>query len=173
MDKLEKQPCPLCHKKTLTLIEDSMEVPFFGKAYLFSMKCGSCDYFMSEVEAEQEKEPVCYTFEISSDKDMKVRIVKSSGAIVKFPQLKMSMQPGPSSIGFVTNIEGLLNRFKEIIEKERDDSDDEEIKKKAKGLLKKIWKIKLGDMKVKVIIEDKTGNSAIISEKAKVEKLKK
>jgi len=172
MDKLDKQPCPLCRKKTLTLIEDDTEVPYFGKVYLFSMKCSSCDYFISDVEAEKSKDPVRFTFEISSDKDMRVRIVKSSGAVVKVPQLKMSMEPGPSSIGFITNVEGLLDKFKKIIEGERD-SDDEDVRKKVKVLLKKIWKIKLGDMKVKLVIEDKTGNSAIISEKAKVEKLKK
>lgn len=173
MDKLEKQPCPLCHKKTLTLMEDVTEVPYFGKAYLFSMNCESCGYSMSDVEAEVEKDPSRYTFEISSDKDMNVRIVKSSNAIVKFPQLKMSMEPGPSSIGFITNIEGLLDRFKKIIEEERNNSEDEDVKKNAKNLLRKIWKINLGDLKTKLIIEDKTGNSAIISEKAKVEKLKK
>jgi len=83
------------------------------------------------------------------------------------------MEPGTSSIGFVTNVEGLFERFKQVIEQERDSSDDEDVRENAKKLLKKIWKVKLGDMKVTLIIEDPSGNSAIISEKAKVESLKK
>ena len=173
MDKIEKQPCPACLKKTLTLTEDVMEVPFFGKAFVFSMKCGSCDYSLSDVEAETPKDPSRYTYEISSDKDMNVRVVKSSSATLKIPQLKVSMEPGPSSSGFITNIEGILERFKKVIEQERENSEDDSVKKNAKNLLKKIWKVKLGDLKVKIILEDPSGNSAIISEKAKVERLKK
>ena len=173
MERLANQVCPFCYKKTLTLIEDEFEVPFFGKGFLFYMNCSSCEYEMSDVEAEQKKEPVRYSIEVDSEKDMKIRIVKSSTATVKFPQLKMSMEPGATSMGFVSNIEGLLDRFKQIIEQEKNYSEDEDVKENAKGLLKKIWKIKLGDMKTKLIIEDPNGNSAIISEKAVVEKLNK
>ncbi|MEK6937036.1 MAG: hypothetical protein AABW58_03105, partial [Nanoarchaeota archaeon] len=92
---------------------------------------------------------------------------------VKIPQLKMSMEPGVASVGFVSNVEGVLDKFKKVIEEERDATEDDEIKDNAKKLLKKIWKVKLGDLEVKLIIEDETGNSAIISDKAVVEKLRK
>ena len=175
MDKVEKQKCPVCLKDTLTLTEDSMEIPFFGRAFIFSMECQEkeCNYRMSDVEAEEEKEPTRYTLEIKSDKDMSIRIVKSANATVKIPQLKMSMEPGVASVGFVSNVEGVLDKFKKVIEDERDATEDDEIKDNAKKLLKKIWKVKLGDLEVKLIIEDETGNSAIISDKAVVEKLRK
>ena len=107
MDKVEKQKCPVCLKDTLTLTEDSMEIPFFGRAFIFSMECQEkeCNYRMSDVEAEEEKEPTRYTLEIKSDKDMSIRIVKSANATVKIPQLKMSMEPGVASVGFVSNVE--------------------------------------------------------------------
>ena len=44
--------------------------------------------------------------------------------------------------------------------------EDEESKKKAKNLLKKITRIIWGQEKQKIIIEDPSGNSAIISDKA-------
>ena len=174
MDRLEKQKCPVCLKDTLTLTEDNNEIPYFGRVFIFSMKCGDpeCNYNMSDVESEEQKDPTRYTIEINSEKDMNIRVVKSSNASVKIPQLKMSMEPGVASIGFVTNIEGLLDRFKKVIEDEKDTTEDDEVKDNAKKLLKKIWKVKLGDLPVKIIIEDETGNSAIISEKSKVEKIK-
>lgn len=174
MDKLEKQKCPVCLKDTLTLTEDNIEMPYFGKVFIFSMKCenSECDYNMSDVEAEEQKDPTRYTIEVNSDKDMGIRVVKSSNASVKIPQLKMSMEPGMASVGFVSNIEGLLDRFKKVIEDERNITEDDEVKDNAKKLLKKIWKVKLGEFPIKLIIEDESGNSAIISEKAKVEKLK-
>lgn len=172
MDKLENQICPACYKNTLTLIEDIVEVPYFGKLYLFSMKCSSCSYNVSDVEAEEKKEPSRYTIEINSEKDMNIRVVKSSTATVKIPALKVKITPGPASIGYISNIEGLLERIKKILEGQRDFAEENSAKKTAKNLLKKLWKIKLGDIPIKIIIEDPSGNSAIISDKAKIEKLK-
>jgi len=84
----------------------------------------------------------------------------------------MSVEPGATSEGFVSNVEGILERFKKVIESERDTAEDEDVKKTAKNLLKKLWKIELGEMPIKIVIEDPSGNSAIISDKAIVEKLK-
>ncbi|MDD5177946.1 MAG: ZPR1 zinc finger domain-containing protein [Candidatus Nanoarchaeia archaeon] len=173
MEVVDKQKCPFCLKKTLTLTEDQMDIPFFGKTYIFSMTCSNCKYHKSDIEAEETKDPVRYTLEIDNAKDMNIRVVKGSEATVSIPNLKMTMESGPSSDGFVTNVEGMLQRFKKIIESERDNTDEEDVRKEAKNLLKKLWKVELGEQKVKLIIEDPTGNSAIISEKVKVEKLKK
>ena len=172
MDKLDKQPCPFCNQNTLTLTEDETEIPYFGKAFLFSMDCSNCKAHKADVEAAEMKEPTKYTITVDSEKDMQIRVIKSSNATVKIPQMRMSVTPGPASIGYISNIEGLLDRFKEIIEGEKEVAEEQEEKKHAKNLLKKLWKVKLGEIPLKIIIEDPTGNSAIISDKAKIEKLK-
>ncbi|MBI2673186.1 ZPR1 zinc finger domain-containing protein [Candidatus Woesearchaeota archaeon] len=172
MERLEKQPCPVCGKKELTLMEDEMDIPFFGKAYVFSMKCSSCDYALADVEAAELRDPAKYTFKVSNKKDMDVRVVKSSTAIVKIPELRMSVTPGQSSDGYVSNVEGVLQRFKKVVEEERDSAEEEDIRKSAKNLLKKIWKVECGDIPMTLVIEDPNGNSAIISDKAVIEKLK-
>ena len=164
-EDFEQQPCPLCNQKTLILTEREVEVPYFGKVFLFSMTCNSCKYHKADVEAREQKEPVKYEFEISSEQDMKVRVVKSSEATVKLPHLA-TITPGPASQGYVTNIEGILNRVKYQIEAAKEMEEDEEEKKKAKNLLKKIIRIAWGQEKQKIIIEDPSGNSAIISDKA-------
>jgi zinc finger protein len=173
MAEMKDQPCPVCGKKKATLMEEEIDIPYFGKVFVFSICCSDCGFSKSDVEAAEAKEPVKITFEVNSEEDMKVRVVKSSNGLVKIPQLRMSMEPGEASDGFISNIEGLINKFEKVIEGQRDCAEDPAIKKKAKNLLKKIWKVKLGDQPLKIIIEDKTGNSAIISDKAKVEKLKK
>ena len=173
MDKIEKETCPVCLKKTLVLTEDEMDIPYFGKTYIFAMKCNECGYGQSDVEAEEQKEPCKIEFTVENKKDLSVRIVKSSEASVKIPQLKMSVDPGVASEGYVSNVEGLLERFKKILEGERDNADDEDVRKKAKNLLKKLWKVELGEESLKILIEDPSGNSAIISEKAVVSRLKK
>jgi zinc finger protein len=172
MDQLKNQPCPVCHANKLTLIEQDYNVPYFGKCYLMAMQCESCGYKMSDIEAEETKDPTRYTFEIKNKKDLNVRVVKSGQATIKIPALKMSVEPGAASEGYVSNIEGVLEKFKKIIEVERDTADDDNIKKTAKNLLKKLWKIELGEMPIKIVVEDPSGNSAIISDKAVIEKLK-
>ena len=159
------QLCPLCNQNTLILTEREMEVPYFGKIYLFSMTCNNCKYHKADVESVGQKEPIKYEFEISSEEDMKVRVIKSSEATVKLPHLA-TITPGPASQGYISNIEGILNRVKYQIESAKEMEEDEEDKKKAKNLLKKITRITGGQEKQKIIIEDQSGNSAIISDKA-------
>jgi len=173
MEVLKGQTCPVCLKKTLELSEDERDIPYFGKIYLFSMKCSKCDFFKSDLEAEENKGPSSYTFTIESEKDLLVRVVKSSSAKIKFPSLRSKLEPAGASEGYVSNIEGVINRFEKILITERDTTDDKSAKKSAKNLLKKLWKVKLGELPLKIIIEDPTGNSSIISERAEIKKIKR
>ena len=170
VETLENQKCPLCGKDTMTLAQVEKDIPFFGKTFMFSMTCSSCKYHKADVESAEAKEPCKYTFEITSEEDMKVRVVKSAEATVKIPHM-ISMEPGEISNGFISNIEGLLDRFKKIIEQEKETEEDPDAQKKAKSMLKKIQRAKWGQERLKIIIEDKSGNSAIISEKAQKSKI--
>jgi len=165
MNVLEGEECPFCHNKTLTLMEYERDVPYFGKVHLFSMDCTGCNYHKADVETEQDNGPVKYTFEIESEADMKVRVVKSSTATVKIPHIG-SIEPGEAANGYVTNIEGVLSRMKKQIEIVRDSSDEKEDVKKAKNMLKKLTRVMWGQEKLKITLEDPKGNSAIISDKA-------
>ena len=84
----------------------------------------------------------------------------------------MKVEPGPASQGFITNIEGVISRFEKVIEEQRDSAEEKSDRKSAKNLLKKIRKVKLGDLPVKIVVEDPTGNSAILHDKAVKSKLK-
>jgi len=167
---LKDQPCPVCNQKKLSLTEAEIEVPFFGKLYVFGMHCDNCKYHKSDVEAAEKKEPCKYVFEVSGKEDLQVRVIRSSEGIIKFERVG-SIEPGPAAEGLITNIEGLINKIKEQIEKIRDLEEDDDAKQKAKNLLKKLMKVIWGEEKLKITIEDPSGNSAIISEKAKKTKL--
>lgn len=168
---LRDQTCPMCQKNTLTLTEQEREVPYFGNVFLFSMNCSDCGYKKSDIEAAEEKDPAKYTFEVSSEEDMQVRIVKSAQATVKLPRI-LTIEPGVASVGYITNLEGLLVRAKDVIEGMRENSEDDEEKKKAKKLVKKLMRVMQGRDKLKLTIEDPSGNSAIISDKAVKSKMK-
>ena len=167
MDILENQKCPICLKNTMTLTESEKDIPYFGKVYLFSMDCNNteCKYHKADIESAEQKEPCKFTTDVNGEADMKIRIVKSGEATVKIPRI-ITITPGPASNGYVTNIEGILNRVKVMVEKARDDAEDEDDKQKAKAMLKKINRVIWGSESLKIIIEDPSGNSAIISDKA-------
>jgi zinc finger protein len=169
-DILKEQECPICHQKTLELTEAETEIPFFGKAYIFSMNCTACNFHKADIESNEEREPTKYVIEIDSEADMKIRVVRSSQATIKVPHI-ITITPGPASNGYVTNIEGILERIKNQIQTASDGEEDEDVKKKARTMIKKLNRVICGQEKLKITIEDPSGNSAIISDKAVKSKL--
>src|SRR3989338_9184066 len=211
------QPCTFCNTNNLTLMQHKVEVPYFGNVLVFSMTCSECKYHKSDVEALEHKEPAKYTLEITTQEDLKIRVVRSSEAEIKIPHMititpgegangyvtnvegilnrvkhvieqtreseedeeaeikiphMITITPGEGANGYVTNVEGILNRVKHVIEQTRENEEDEEAKDNAKNMLKKLQKVMWGQEKLTMILEDPTGNSAIVSEKAVITKIK-
>lgn len=179
MDVIENELCPFCNNNTLTLTEDSIDIPFFGVCYVFSMSCSSCHYRKSDIEAEENREPAKHEITIEGDEDLKIRVVRSSEGLITIGKLG-SIEPGENAEGFVSNIEGLLERFKKIVDgykispEDMEEASEEDIAnhEKAREMLKKLNRVLMGSDKITISIEDQTGNSAIISDKTKITKLK-
>ncbi len=170
LDVVTGEVCPICSQKSLMLSEREQEIPYFGKVLIFSMTCTGCKFHKADVECIEVRDPVKYMIEVSGPEDMTIRVVKSGQASVKIPYIA-DIEPGAASNGYVTNIEGLLQRVKHQVEVIRDTEEDGDAVQKAKALIKKINRCVWGEEKLKIIIEDPTGNSAIISDKAVVQKL--
>ncbi len=170
--EMDGQKCPICGKNGLKLTEFEREIPYFGNVFIFSMQCKECKYHKSDVEPSEQGDPAKYTLEINGEDDMSIRIVKSSHATIKIPRIT-TIEPGAASNGYVTNVEGILNRVKVQLESVRDNAEEKSDRKKAKNMLKKIQNTMWGQDTLKLILEDQTGNSSIISEKASKDKLKK
>ncbi|MBD3259692.1 ZPR1 zinc finger domain-containing protein [Candidatus Woesearchaeota archaeon] len=173
MEKLPNQECPACRAKKLTLMQDELDIPFFGKTFVFSMQCDSCGFKKSDIEAAEFKEPCRYELDIVGKDDLNIRVVKSSQATVKWPDFKITIDPGVSAEGFVANIEKMLNDIQKVLEFNKETEEDKAKKKRMRKMIDKILDIKDGREKTKLIIEDPTGNSAIISRKAVKSGLKK
>ncbi len=170
-DERAQSICPFCHADGLILNEDERDIPYFGKVYVFSMTCNNCKFHKADLECVDVHDPMRYTLEISSAEDMKIRVVRSSQGTIKIPNI-MSIDPGETAQGYVTNVEGILRRMRAQLEMFKEDKEDEENANRARNMLKKLNRVMWGEEKVKLIIEDPTGNSAIVSEKAVVEKMK-
>ncbi len=170
MAELTGQKCPFCGENKLTLREEEVDIPHFGRVFVLSMECGSCHYRKSDLEPAEQKEPCRYTLEVSSEEDLNIKIIKSGSATVKISHV-ITIEPGPASNGYITNVEGFIERIKSKIVAAAEGEEDPAAQKKAKNLLKKLNNVLVGREKLKIIIEDQLGFSAIISDKAQRSKL--
>ena len=161
LEMLEGQRCPYCLKDTLTLMERVLDIPEYGVLHVFGMKCENdeCGYEMSDLEAEDDKPAYKETIEVDEDK-LNWYVVKSASATISIPRM-LTMEPGADSDGFITTIEGVLNRFKAVLEELRQD-DDKSVSKKAKNKIKKIQKVLMGQDTLKLTLDDPSGTSKFI-----------
>jgi len=164
--------CPICGR-SLRLSWRRGEIPFFGGVMYISGSC-ECGFRYADVMFLESKGASRYTLEVLSKEDMNIRVVRSASGSVKIPELGVSIEPGPDAESFVSNVEGILERVRSVIETmERwcEEEEDKERVKRCRELKRMIDEIKAGKRSMRLIIEDPYGNSAIISERAIYEPL--
>jgi zinc finger protein len=99
---------------------------------------------------------------ISSAEDVNAIVVRSSSGTIEIPELGVIVEP-KSGEAFITTVEGVLKRVENVVKMLS--KDDTSKKQRADDVLKRIDEIKLGKASMTLIIDDPTGNSAIIPDK--------
>jgi len=157
-------PCPSCSHE-IEFRYQTENIPYFSDILIISATCPECGYRYVDTQILAAGEPLRYTFAVTSADDLAVRIVRSMTASVSIPELGVEIDPGPACTGFVTNIEGVLDRIEQVvIAAEREGDPDQ--KENARRLLGRIAEAREGKLAFTLILDDPMGNSAIISEKA-------
>jgi len=168
----ENQPCPMCGKNEATFTEYEIEDPYAEIIYILSLKCNACGYKKADLEMGTSSGPAEYTIIIENQNDLNIRVIKSGECEIKIPKLGLSIDSTLNGEYFVSNIEGVINRFKKQLEFLKNGEEDKTVKKRIKNIIKKLNKVINGEEKMTLTLKDKTGNSAIISDKVKIKKLK-
>ncbi len=164
VETLMDSPCPICGKKTLIYRAEELDLPHFGKCLQTTIICKSCGFRHADVMMLEVHEPMEYKVRIESEEDMYIKIVRSTSGTVIIPEIGAKLEPGPLSEAFITNVEGLLNRFVDVLVQLMHDTPEK--REDILDLLRKIGYIRHGRMRATIIIQDPLGNSAIISDKA-------
>ncbi|NHV45283.1 MAG: ZPR1 zinc finger domain-containing protein [Candidatus Verstraetearchaeota archaeon] len=156
-----KVMCSCCGEETLEVKEVYTEIPRFGKLIIISMLCEKCGYRLNDIIPLEYKGPSRIEYKVKELKDLSAKVIRSKSSKIIIPELGLELLPGPKAEAFITNIEGVLDRFLGIAEYLY------EVSKgiKRKKALEAINKIKLameGKIEFTVILEDETGNSAIL-----------
>ncbi|AHF79583.1 ZPR1 zinc finger domain-containing protein [Thermococcus paralvinellae] len=163
--------CPICgSKNTLKALQYIHDIPYFGKVMESTIICEKCGYRSADVMILEEKEPKLYTVKVEEEKDLFTRVVRSKSGTIELEELGIKIEPGPASQGFVSNVEGVLERVRETLLMAKDfkeQENDKEAVKKIDELLDYIEDVKEGKKSLTVKIMDPFGNSALIGEKVK------
>ncbi len=163
--------CPICGGKgTLKAIQYVHEIPYFGKVMESTIYCEKCGYRNADVMILEDRPPKLYTVKVENEKDLFTRVVRSKSGTIELDEIGVKVEPGPAAEGFVTNVEGLLERVKEALLMARsfkESEGDEEAVRKTDEILRYIEDVREGRKPLTVKIADPLGNSALIGEKVK------
>jgi len=157
-------PCPYCNTE-IEYLYQTENIPYFSDILIISAVCPSCGYRFVDTQLLKNADPVRYELPVTTREDLDVRVVRSMTARLEIPELGVRIDPGPACEGFVTNVEGVLDRTAQAIRAAIRDGDETE-KENGRTLLEQIESIKAGNMPVTLIIQDPMGNSVLVSDKA-------
>jgi len=162
--------CPVCGVQSLTEQETKYDVGYFGPVLLTTIVCANCSFKHSDVICLNVQEPSSISASIEDSEDLKMSVVRSSNAIIQIPELGVLITPGPTAEGFISNVEGVLERVEQVT---RMLVRDPKRRDRAERFLQRIKEARDGRIKFTLIIKDPLGNSAIIAkDKRKVKRRK-
>jgi len=159
-------PCPLCGEE-INYIYQTENIPFFSDILMMCGLCEACGFRLTDTLILTERGPIRYEFDVRTADDLSVRVARSTSATIEIPELGICISPGPACQGFVSNIEGVLVRVEDAIRTTLLSADDDERRVALEGL-ETLALAKEGEIPFTLIIEDPSGNSAIVSDKARI-----
>ena len=170
MESKVEQPCPICFSdEGLTMIAHTSEIPYFGEHTQLTILCPSCGWKHTDFIPAEGKKPGAFSLEIEGIDMLSVRIIRSSSCTIKIEELGLEVEPGGATTGYVSNIEGVLNRFQGAVEmmyRQAKTSNEKETIRKCEVLLEKINLVKDGNLMVEITLLDPMGHSQILHENA-------
>ena len=171
MESTVEQPCPICFSEEgLTMIAHTSEIPYFGEHTQLTILCPSCGWKHTDFIPAEGKKPGAWSLDIEGSEMLSVRIIRSSSCTIRIEKLGLEVDPGGATTGYVSNVEGVLNRFEGAIQlmyRQSISLQEQDIIDKCESLLEKINLVKSGDMVVEIILLDPMGHSQILHGDAK------
>jgi zinc finger protein len=114
-----------------------------------------------------QKDPMHLQFRIETLEDLSVRVIRSNSGTIRIPELGFLAEPTPLSESFVSNVEGVLERAKDVLLTAREfHGDTPEKRALLDEYMRRYEEFMRGAAPFTLVIDDPHGNSAIVSERA-------
>jgi len=165
-------PCPICNSENgLILNVHTSEIPYFGEHTEMTIICNECGWRNTDFIPSEGKKPSLWSLVIDNSGLMTTRVVRSSSCTVRIVELGLEVEPGDNATGYISNVEGVLNRFSDAIamiqrSAIRDGEEGNEKVESCQELIDRISKIKNGEEPVELLLLDPNGHSQILHESA-------
>jgi zinc finger protein len=159
--------CPMCHKVgTLTVLSTTIDVPYFGEGLESTLRCDACGFRHADFMILAQKEPWRLEFRAREIDDLSVRVIRSNSGTIRIPELGFTAEPTPLSESYVSNVEGVLDRAKDILLTALSFHGEDPEKAALLHQYLSTWEdCASGREPFTLIIDDPFGNSAIVSER--------
>jgi zinc finger protein len=154
--------CPSCDAASMTTANTEYQIEHFGSVLLNVTTCRKCGHKHSDVLMLTKREPIATRAPINSIEDLNMRVIKSGTATVMIPEFGATITPGPYSDGYISNVEGILQRVEDALTFMLSSAKGNTLKK-GERMLKKIRLAKETNPHFTLVIKDPFGNSAIVS----------
>ena len=141
----------------------SSEIPYFGEHTQITVICESCGWKHTDFIPSDGEKPGYSSLVVDNLEKISARVVRSSSGTIRIPDLDLEVSPGGSSSGFVSNIEGVINRFEDAVGSViRGNPDDDKVLIASMELLEGLRKMKDGSSRFLIELLDPRGRSQII-----------
>ncbi|MBS74064.1 MAG: hypothetical protein CMA91_07465 [Euryarchaeota archaeon] len=109
-------PCPMCSEEgKVRMMTHIDEIPYFGEHTQITVVCHSCGWRQTDFIPADGKKPGMSRLKITKPEHISSRVVRSSSCTVRIPELDLEVNPGTASTGYVSNVEGVIDRFMDVI----------------------------------------------------------
>lgn len=109
-------PCPICKVEgEVRMMTHIDEIPYFGEHTQVTVLCNACGWRQSDFIPAEGRKPGGCKLVISKPEHIRARVVRSSSCTVRILELDLEVKPGSSSTGYVSNVEGVIDRFMDVI----------------------------------------------------------
>lgn len=109
-------PCPICKVEGQVMMMTHIdEIPYFGEHTQVTVLCNACGWRQSDFIPAEGRKPGGCTLLIDKPEHIQSRVVRSSSCTVRILELDLEVKPGTASTGYVSNVEGVIDRFMEVI----------------------------------------------------------
>ena len=167
--------CPICsvegQLRMLTHVDD---IPYFGEHTQVTVLRPACGWRQSDFIPAEGKKPGGCRILITKPEHIRSRIVRSSSCTVRIVELDLEVKPGSASTGYVSNVEGVIDRFMDVIvmvtrQAYTDDNEMSDIKR-LQDMHTTLLELKEDPIPTPVTLEflDPSGGSQILHEDAEM-----
>ena len=88
------------------------KLPISASTHTVTLTCPGCGWRQTDFIPAEAREAACQSYHIDSAEDLQIRVIRGSACTVRLVELDLEVRPGSHSTGYVSNIEGVLNRFR-------------------------------------------------------------